>query len=136
MVRIKVPRLHGVPPNTLHWFQAGPEGAIVSEFSTQSRDDLDVFTDPDIARTTVVASNLSSGDARTSVGSAHRSTHGATRSPAWSGGPRPRRMDQSLNQSGVVGSAHPPEFNKPLTEALGVAGIPLAQRISGSNLAP
>jgi D-lyxose ketol-isomerase len=57
MVRIKVPRLHGVPPNTLHWFQAGPEGAIVSEFSTQSRDDLDVFTDPDIARTTVVASN-------------------------------------------------------------------------------
>lgn len=43
-----------VPPNTLHWFQAGREGAIVSEFSTQSRDDLDVFTDPDIARTTVV----------------------------------------------------------------------------------
>jgi D-lyxose ketol-isomerase len=43
-----------VPSNTLHWFQAGPEGAIVSEFSTQSRDDLDVFTDPDIARTTVV----------------------------------------------------------------------------------
>ena len=48
---------HLVPPNTLHWFQAGPEGAIVSEFSTQSRDDLDVFTDPDIARTTVVASS-------------------------------------------------------------------------------
>jgi D-lyxose ketol-isomerase len=48
---------HTVPPNTLHWFQAGPEGAIVSEFSTQSRDDLDVFTDPDIARTTVVASS-------------------------------------------------------------------------------
>jgi len=48
---------HVVPPNTLHWFQAGPEGAIVSEFSTQSRDDLDVFTDPDIARTTVVTSH-------------------------------------------------------------------------------
>jgi len=46
-----------VPPNTLHWFQAGPDGAIVSEFSTQSRDDLDVFTDPDIARTTVVTSS-------------------------------------------------------------------------------
>jgi D-lyxose ketol-isomerase len=46
-----------VPPNTLHWFQAGQEGAIVSEFSTHSRDDLDVFTDPDIARTTVVASS-------------------------------------------------------------------------------
>ena len=39
-----------VPPDTLHWFQAGPEGAIVSEFSTQSRDDLDVFTDPEITR--------------------------------------------------------------------------------------
>lgn len=37
-------------PNTLHWFQAGDEGAIVSEFSTRSRDDSDVFTDPDIAR--------------------------------------------------------------------------------------
>lgn len=43
-----------VPPNTLHWFQAGDEGAIVSEFSTRSRDELDVFTDPQVARTTVV----------------------------------------------------------------------------------
>ena len=67
------------------------------------------------------------------MGSAHRSTHGATRSPAWSGGPRPRRMDQSLNQSGVVGSAHLPEFNKPLTEALGVGGIPLAQSVKRSR---
>jgi D-lyxose ketol-isomerase len=39
-----------VPPNTKHWFQSGPDGAIVSEFSTQSRDDLDVFTDPEIVR--------------------------------------------------------------------------------------
>lgn len=45
---------HTVPPNTLHWFQAGPEGAIVSEFSTESRDELDVFTDPEIGRKTVV----------------------------------------------------------------------------------
>ena len=37
-------------PNTLHWFQAGPEGAIVSEFSTRSTDESDIFTDPDIAR--------------------------------------------------------------------------------------
>ena len=37
---------HTVPPDTLHWFQAGDEGAIVSEFSTRSRDELDVFTDP------------------------------------------------------------------------------------------
>jgi D-lyxose ketol-isomerase len=39
-----------IPPDTKHWFQAGPEGAVVSEFSTHSRDDLDVFTDPDIRR--------------------------------------------------------------------------------------
>ena len=37
-------------PDTLHWFQAGPEGAIVSEFSTRSRDEADVFTDPEIQR--------------------------------------------------------------------------------------
>ena len=45
---------HTVPPNTLHWFQAGDEGAIVSEFSTTSTDELDVFTDSRIARETVV----------------------------------------------------------------------------------
>ncbi|HKP17967.1 MAG TPA: hypothetical protein VJT84_05760 [Gaiellaceae bacterium] len=44
-----------LPPDTMHWFQAGAEGAIVSEFSTRSRDELDVFTDPEIARATVVA---------------------------------------------------------------------------------
>ncbi len=37
-------------PNTWHWFQAGPEGAVVSEFSTRSRDDLDIFIDPAIKR--------------------------------------------------------------------------------------
>ena len=37
-------------PNTLHWFQAGPEGAIVSEFSSTSTDENDVFTDPKIQR--------------------------------------------------------------------------------------
>jgi D-lyxose ketol-isomerase len=42
-------------PDTLHWFQAGPEGAVVSEFSTRSTDELDIFTDPDIGRFTVVA---------------------------------------------------------------------------------
>lgn len=35
-------------PNTLHWFQAGPEGAVISEFSTKSRDEYDIYTDPDI----------------------------------------------------------------------------------------
>jgi D-lyxose ketol-isomerase len=41
-------------PNTLHWFQAGPEGAVVSEFSTSSTDENDVFTDEEIARMTKV----------------------------------------------------------------------------------
>ncbi len=36
---------------TPHWFQGGPEGCIVSEFSSPSFDDKDVFTDPDIQRT-------------------------------------------------------------------------------------
>jgi D-lyxose ketol-isomerase len=39
-----------IPPNTLHSFEAGDEGAIVSEFSTTSRDALDVFTDTRIVR--------------------------------------------------------------------------------------
>jgi D-lyxose ketol-isomerase len=39
-----------IGPNTLHWFRAGEEGAIVSEFSSTSRDESDVFTDPRIER--------------------------------------------------------------------------------------
>jgi len=46
---------HTLPPDMLHWFQAGPEGAIVSEFSTRSTDDQDVFSDPRIARIPVIA---------------------------------------------------------------------------------
>ncbi len=37
-------------PNTLHWFQAGRNGAIVSEFSTRSADKSDIFTDSRIKR--------------------------------------------------------------------------------------
>jgi D-lyxose ketol-isomerase len=44
-----------IPPNTLHWFQAGEEGAVVSEFSTRSRDELDIFTDPQISRLPVAS---------------------------------------------------------------------------------
>jgi D-lyxose ketol-isomerase len=44
-----------IPPDTLHWFQAGPDGAVVTEFSSTSRDELDVFTDPNVERATVVA---------------------------------------------------------------------------------
>ena len=43
-----------IPPDTLHWFQAGTEGAVVSEFSSTSRDELDVFTDPRIVRIPIV----------------------------------------------------------------------------------
>jgi D-lyxose ketol-isomerase len=43
-----------IPPNTLHWFQAGDEGAVVSEFSTRSRDEFDIFTDPGVQRATVI----------------------------------------------------------------------------------
>jgi len=43
-----------IPPDTLHWFQAGEEGAVVSEFSTRSRDEFDIFTDDDIRRATIV----------------------------------------------------------------------------------
>jgi len=37
-------------PNTKHWFQSGNQGAVVSEFSTQSFDEYDIFTDPRIQR--------------------------------------------------------------------------------------
>jgi D-lyxose ketol-isomerase len=41
-------------PDTLHWFQAGPEGTIVSEFSTRNTDEVDIFTDNRIKRLPVV----------------------------------------------------------------------------------
>ena len=37
-------------PDTLHWFQAGPQGAVVSEFSTRSTDEADIFSDVRIER--------------------------------------------------------------------------------------
>ena len=37
-------------PNTKHWFKSGGEGAVVSEFSTKSRDERDIFTDKRIVR--------------------------------------------------------------------------------------
>jgi len=44
-----------IVPGTLHWFQSGDEGAVVSEFSTRSTDEFDVFTDPELKRQTVVS---------------------------------------------------------------------------------
>jgi len=43
------------PPNTLHWFQAGPDGAVCWSFSTKAVDLLDIFSDPEIQRRTVIA---------------------------------------------------------------------------------
>lgn len=39
-----------IMPGTLHWFAAGCEGAVISEFSTHSTDETDFFTDPEIVR--------------------------------------------------------------------------------------
>ena len=43
-----------IMPDTWHWFQAGPEGAVISEFSTRSTDETDVFTDKRLVRQTVI----------------------------------------------------------------------------------
>ena len=37
-------------PETWHWFQAGENGAVISEFSTRSTDETDQFTDPRLVR--------------------------------------------------------------------------------------
>jgi len=37
-------------PNTWHWFQAGCDGAVISEFSTKSSDETDIFFDNKIIR--------------------------------------------------------------------------------------
>lgn len=41
-------------PNIKHWFQSGEHGAVVSEFSTTSTDENDIFTDVRIARLAVI----------------------------------------------------------------------------------
>ncbi len=49
-VVLKAGEQYTIMPETLHWFQAGPEGAVVSEFSTRSTDETDIFTDKNIIR--------------------------------------------------------------------------------------
>ncbi|XOW22352.1 D-lyxose/D-mannose family sugar isomerase [Lactococcus lactis] len=39
-----------IAPNILHWFQAGKDGAIISEFSSSSEDSSDIFTNPKVRR--------------------------------------------------------------------------------------
>ena len=41
-----------IMPETWHWFQAGPDGAVISEFSTRSTDETDIFTDKSLVRAT------------------------------------------------------------------------------------
>jgi D-lyxose ketol-isomerase len=55
---LKPGRQYTIHPDTKHWFQAGPEGAVVSEFSTKSRDEADIFTDKDIERTMKIKERL------------------------------------------------------------------------------
>ena len=43
-----------IMPETWHWFQAGDEGAVISEFSTRSTDETDIFTDKRLVRQTVI----------------------------------------------------------------------------------
>ena len=49
-IELKPGEQYTLMPDTLHWFQAGKNGAIVSEFSTKNTDDADIFTDPNIIR--------------------------------------------------------------------------------------
>ena len=49
-IKLEPGEQYTIPPDTWHWFQAGEEGAIVSEFSSTSRDEFDVFLDPRIKR--------------------------------------------------------------------------------------
>lgn len=37
-----------------NWFQAGEDGAVISEFSTRSTDETDVFTDKKLVRAPVI----------------------------------------------------------------------------------
>ena len=39
-----------IDPDTPHWFVAGEEGCVVSEFSSRSRDEYDLFVDKAIVR--------------------------------------------------------------------------------------
>jgi D-lyxose ketol-isomerase len=39
-----------LPPDNLHWFQAGDEGAVLSEFSSMNTDEYDIWTNPNIRR--------------------------------------------------------------------------------------
>ena len=41
-----------IPPQTVHWFQAGSEGAVIDDYSSTARDLQDGFTNPRVVRET------------------------------------------------------------------------------------
>jgi D-lyxose ketol-isomerase len=45
---------HYSPPNEWHWFQAGPQGAVIWSWSSRPSDYQDDFSDPQVARRTVI----------------------------------------------------------------------------------
>lgn len=49
-IELRPGQQYTIPPDTLHWFRADEEGAVVSEFSSTSRDESDIFSDPRIVR--------------------------------------------------------------------------------------
>lgn len=51
-IELKAGDQYTLAPDTLHWFRAGGEGAVVSEFSSTSTDEQDQFSDPRIGRFT------------------------------------------------------------------------------------
>lgn len=50
LVKLQPGQQYTIKPNTKHWFQAGDQGCIVSEFSSNSDDASDEFTDPHVKR--------------------------------------------------------------------------------------
>ncbi|HPQ47061.1 MAG TPA: D-lyxose/D-mannose family sugar isomerase [Clostridia bacterium] len=53
-IHLKAGEQYTLPPDTLHWFQSGRDGAVVSEFSTSSVDEADIFSDPNVKRETII----------------------------------------------------------------------------------
>ncbi len=53
-ILLKAGEQYTIAPNTRHWFQAGRLGAVISEFSSESRDDYDIFTDPNVVRASTI----------------------------------------------------------------------------------
>ncbi|WP_219835564.1 D-lyxose/D-mannose family sugar isomerase [Paenibacillus sp. R14(2021)] len=53
-IELRPGQQYTIPPGTKHWFQAGERGAVVSEFSSTSRDEYDLFTDPNVRRIPIV----------------------------------------------------------------------------------